>query len=119
AGCATTPGRGRDLAVYKLRADLSLDPTFGNEGRWLFGGTGDDQAIDAIEVRDGRGRASGFLVTGYTDKADGDFAGRRHHGKIDVVLARLTTKGVLDASFGERGVRLYGGSGDDEVLVHL
>lgn len=119
AGCVTTPGRQRDFSVLKLRADLSLDPAFGAGGRWALGGTGDDQAVDVVEIAGATAATSGYLVVGYTNRADGDFAGHQHHGKIDIVLARLTAAGALDTTFGRGGLRLYGGSDDDEVLVHL
>lgn len=119
AGCMSVPGFGRQMALYKLRPDLSLDPGFGREGRWIFGGRGDDQAVDVIELPGASGGSAGYLVAGYTKQPDGDFAGRQSHGAIDIVLVRLSADGALDPGFGEGGVRLYGGSGDDEVLVHL
>lgn len=119
AGCVTTPGRNRDLAVFKFRPDLLPDPDFAANGLWTFGGSGVDLAIDVIEVRDPGGRPNGYLVVGVVDEGDGELHVVGHHGKIDIVLVRLTAAGELDPTFGAGGVRFYGGSDDDEVIVHL
>ncbi|MEZ5275127.1 MAG: hypothetical protein R3F07_01950 [Opitutaceae bacterium] len=119
AGCVTTPGRDRDLAVFKFRPDLSLDSHFGHDGIWTWGGSGTDLAIDLIEVEGEDGEPRGFLVVGIVEAGDGEFGGPVHHGKIDVVLARLTDEGEPDPAFGTGGFRFYGGGDDDEVVVHL
>jgi uncharacterized delta-60 repeat protein len=119
AGCVTLPGKDRDLAVFKFRPDLTLDPDFAGNGMWTFGGSGVDLAVDVIEVQDEAGRPDGYLVAGVVDEGDGNLSNAGHRGKIDIVLARLTPAGELDPAFGDGGFRFYGGSGDDEVIVHL
>ncbi len=119
AGCTSaTPKQGRDLAVSKLRADLSLDPAFGNGGTWSAGSTGTDQAIDAIEIRGKDGKPDGYLVVGYAEKGNGDFEGCGYHGGNDIVVARLTMEGKPDPAFGHNGIRMYGGSEDDQMIYH-
>jgi len=118
AGCTSAPDRSRDLVVYKLKSDLSPDPAFGQKGKWVAGSTGVDQALDAIEVIGPDGKPRGYLAAGYAARGDGDFAECGHHGKNDIVVARLTADGRLDRSFGHEGIRLYGGSEDDIVVFH-
>ncbi len=118
AGCITTQGRSRDMVVYKLRSDLSLDSAFGEDGKWMAGSTGVDQAIDAIEVMQQNGEPDGYLVVGYTTVGDGDFVSCGYHGKNDIVVCRLTTTGQYKSSFGHKGIRLYGGSEDDMLIFH-
>jgi hypothetical protein len=119
AGATTGRNGGRDLAVWKLNSNLSLDAGFGDGGRVTLGSTGDDQAADIVERLDATGRVTGYLVAGQVGAGDGDFAGRGWHGKLDLAFVGLDATGRLDSSFADRGVRLMGGSDDDEMVVHL
>jgi uncharacterized delta-60 repeat protein len=118
AGCTTRKDHHMDLCVWKYRADLSLDPSFGKAGRWIAGSKAIDQAIDAIEIHAPDGKPAGFLVIGYAGAGDDDFEGCGYHGKNDIVLARLTNAGQPDPAFGHGGIRLYGGSEDDMMVFH-
>jgi thiamine monophosphate kinase len=62
---------------------------------WVAGTTGDDQAIDVLEVFTASGQPDGYLVVGYVSAADGDFADCTHRGKIDIALARLTAESAF------------------------
>jgi hypothetical protein len=119
AGSMENEGTGRDMAVIKLTAGFMPDKTFGKEGIFRAGSSGDDQAIDVIELAGMDGSGGGYLVAGYVSSGDGDFSEETFHGKIDIALIRLNAAGRPDPAFGENGVVLMGGSDDDEVIVHL
>jgi uncharacterized delta-60 repeat protein len=118
AGNSEGSGSSRDLAIWKLTEALTFDSEFGDSGWVKLGGSADDQAADVIEVLNAGGQPDGYLVVGYAESTDCDFAGLAHRGKIDTVLVRLNADGTLRASFGKGGIRLYGTSGDDEPIVH-
>ena len=82
-----------DFAFARFDADGSLDPTFGNAGRAVFGfgHVGSDDQLRAVVVQpDGR-----ILSGGYSDL--GTFAVR------DFVVGRLTPDGLPDPTFGVDG----------------
>lgn len=85
-----------DMAAARLMEDGSPDATFGNEGRIMIPldleANGIDAAIGAIEQADGR-----FLFVG-TALGDGTQYG---------VVARVTSDGAPDASFGTLGRQTY------------
>ena len=81
-----TSARAGDMAVVRLRRDGSLDRSFGRRGVRLVGTPRGDAAYDVAVQRDGR-----IVVAG-----DGG-AG------ADMLVARLTPRGALDRSFGDRG----------------
>lgn len=101
--------RGAAVAVVRLNADGEADTSFSGDGLLLVGGltaarTGDDfpdhsQAV-AIQA-DGK-----ILVSNRTP--DGDFG-----------LARVTTTGDLDSTFGDNGLAIadFGGEADVDALV--
>lgn len=127
AACVSNPHRGRDMGVFKLREDLSLDPGFADDGRWSMGSTAVDQAIDVVEVLDAQGRSDGYLVVGYVGAGNGDFTDLGYHPSPpdakqgttnDIAVVRLNQDGTPKTSFGRNGVRLFGGSDNDTVIYH-
>lgn len=91
AGQSLSLGRGPDFALARYNSDGSLDSDFGTEGKVTtdFSGASDIAGGLAVQA-DGRvivaGGADNFATTGF------DFA-----------LARYTTRGALDPSFGDGG----------------
>jgi uncharacterized delta-60 repeat protein len=92
AGGSSDAG-GTDMAVARYTSDGALDPTFAGDGMALLGFDGESSARAVAVQRDGKvlltGRAVRPLQGGCCDS---DFA-----------LARLTTSGGLDGSFGGDG----------------
>ena len=79
-----------DMVLMRLNADGSLDTTFGTGGITVYdsGGTSTDRAAGIVR------QASGSLViAGNTDR----------NGEQDIIFARFTASGVLDATFGTDG----------------
>ncbi|MBF0094465.1 MAG: DUF4347 domain-containing protein, partial [Alphaproteobacteria bacterium] len=95
---------GNDFALARYNTDGSLDGTFGTGGKVTTAiGSGND-VIRAMVV-DGSGR---IVVSGYASNgSDNDF-----------VVARYTSAGVLDASFGTGGkITTRIGTGADEAYA--
>jgi uncharacterized delta-60 repeat protein len=78
------------FAIAKYRADGSLDPSFGGDGRVLTGFTGDAVATAVAMQDDGKIVVAGSMQV--------DFEGNN-----DVVLARYDHGGNLDPTFGGDG----------------
>lgn len=83
---------GTDLVVRKLSADGTPDSSFGIQGSSIIDLGGSESLTD---IALGRGKLV-LLGTSY-DSASGGYSG-------DYNLARLTTDGNLDASFGKGGI---------------
>lgn len=93
---AGAPADGSDMAVVRLTANGSPDPTFGNQGKALVGfnlgaaGVGrDDVALHAVLQADGR-----ILLVGRASLTPSSHAW---------VAARLTASGIRDSSFDADG----------------
>ncbi|MBI1915606.1 MAG: tandem-95 repeat protein [Planctomycetes bacterium] len=117
AGSAVVTGGGpdRDMALVRLTTSGQLDPTFGSGGRAMLdfqsfaspdpGGTPtataayDDQASGVLVQSDGR-----IVVAGSASNGRFDF----------LALARFTTTGTLDPTFGGEG---FGGAGTETTAV--
>ncbi len=81
-------GSNNDFEAVRLNADGSLDTTFGTAGKVVVPmGTNDSSYTIALQT-DGKIILSGFTNNGGTN---------------DIVVARLTTTGALDSSFGTGG----------------
>lgn len=89
-----------DFALIRITINGSIDPTFGSEGF---------RRIPIDSISDGRDQvqaiavdpnADSFLVVGNTTTSD--------EGDNEIVVARLTTLGNLDAQFGEAGLMSFG-----------
>jgi uncharacterized delta-60 repeat protein len=100
AGGATLPdGTGQGFVLARYRADGSLDPRFGDQGRVFtpLGMGADVAAANALALRNGKLVAAGLLDNPFA--GGGAFALARYHA----------TNGSLDASF----------SGDGKVITML
>ena len=96
-------GSNLDMAVWRYNATGILDNTFGTNGVTLIDAGGSDVAND-IRI-DGSGN---IVVAGY----GGGFAATDY----DMLLARLTSAGVLDTTFDVDGIASYdGGPGEDRA----
>lgn len=93
-------GANRDVAVVRLNANGTADTSFNTTGKLVFGvGTSNDEASAIALQADGR-----ILVAGYA--ADGT--------QFDMMVARLTSTGALDTTFGNGGkVRIAFGTGNE------
>ena len=108
AGYSTNIFPDRDMAVWRLNDDGTLDVTFNGQG-WVVhddaaGGGGDDEGHGIlVDLSSGR-----ILVTGQSWNARGD---------DDMVLWAFDSSGALDGTFGTGGVVVHdnaaGGSGHD------
>lgn len=105
-GSIVTAGMARsatddDIAVVRCTANGALDPSFSGDGKLILGyGTNDDSAGAVLVQSDGK-----ILVAGYTGNGqEGDFA-----------VARLTSGGLPDTSFGTNGstITSFGGNSYD------
>jgi uncharacterized delta-60 repeat protein len=91
---------GGNVQVARLRANGSLDPTFGVGGKAAIDFGGDDFGLAMARQANGR-----ILVAGRSTAAG-------------AVVARLVPSGTLDAGFGTQGrVTLPGGGSAKAVLV--
>lgn len=99
AGFISYPDTSSDFIVVRLNCDGTLDRTFGCDRSGIviidFGGFTDVATAVKIQ-RDGR-----IVVGGYSDV----------HGGFDFALARLTSNGRLDVSFGDKNVDGLGRAG--------
>ncbi len=66
----------------------------------VFGGSGDDQALDIKQTADG-----GYIVVGTSASSDGSIS--NNHGSYDLWLVKLTSSGQISWS------KTYGGTDDD------
>jgi len=93
--CETNFG---DMAVIRIKADLSLDQTFSGDGKDLQHFTfGRDEARDVVVQPDGKIVVAGWL--------------HRDSGVDEMALLRYTTAGTLDPAFNTYGYvsASYGG----------
>jgi uncharacterized delta-60 repeat protein len=93
----------RDFAVYCLNPDGSIDQSFGSSGRRIIDVTGgsDDNLTFMKRTADGR-----ILLGGSVQHRD-------------TLLARLTSDGALDASFGSGGKLAVVGTSDDRPVCDV
>lgn len=110
-GVTSSAEGDRDIALWKLDADFQPDSSFGDAGLIQLGSTGDDQGVDVLFHREE------IWILGQVGAGDGDFSNRGHAGGMDLCLIRLDRKGNLIK--GSRAITLWGGSEDDEFIVHL
>ncbi len=80
---------GLDILLARFQSDGSLDPTFGIGGRSVFDLGGADHGHALVIQSDGK-----LVVAGVRDELSAS----------SILLARYTTVGLLDASFGNGGV---------------
>lgn len=93
------------FVVYRHRTDGSLDPTFGDDGRAVFGfPEGANFASGLAIQRDGKIVVAGTTLVGAFPNTHWEFA-----------VLRLLPSGSLDASFGTAGRVRFGFAGGDEI----
>ncbi len=104
-------GQGNEFALYRLRADGSLDSTFGTDGfvgnKIDGGNAGDDEGMSVTVLEDGKVMIGGF------SKSTSGFA---------FAACRYDSTGVVDSTFGTSGsmrINIYGGSGADDEASSL
>jgi uncharacterized delta-60 repeat protein len=83
----------KDFLVARYNPDGTLDGGFGTGGRAITDISRDSNWVNAVALQPGTGGK--ILVAGQTGDIGGDFA-----------LARYTANGILDTSFGKRGITL-------------
>lgn len=92
-GYVSTSSNGKDFAVIRLDTSGALDGTFSEDGRLTFNfgsGTRDDIARAVAIQPDGK-----IVIIGEADVLG--------FGNFDIAVARLTSDGAFDASFGTNG----------------
>jgi uncharacterized delta-60 repeat protein len=98
-GTVNGPGFAEDVFVARFNADGTLDTTFGGNGKGFrttnFGGTDSARGIAPAAV------GGGFVVSGRTNNG--------------MVLAKYTSAGVLDTTFGAFGLAKLGIGGTASV----
>jgi uncharacterized delta-60 repeat protein len=105
AGYAFGPGNA-ELLLMRLNSDGTPDATFGTGGITRTGvGTGEDMANAMVRQPDGR-----IVIAGSTIVSD---------GRRDFVLARYTTAGVLDPTFGTGGLVTTAVGPSDDIAESL
>ena len=103
-GYANVTNNGRDVAVARYNADGSLDTSFSADGSETtnYGSNVNDYANTVIQQADGK-----IVIAGYREPAASNF---------DIILARYTTAGVLDTTFGSSGKYLTGINSFHDVI---
>lgn len=92
AGWTDSTGTDSNFLVLRYRSDGTLDPTFGDNGRYVHAfGTGTDRA-HAVAIQD-----DGRIVVAGTTLINTSTTGQ------DFALVRLTPAGRLDTTFGQGG----------------
>jgi uncharacterized delta-60 repeat protein len=91
-----------DMYVVKLTNAGNLDTSFGSNGTRNVGGSGTEYGNSIIQTTDGD-----YVIAGYTASFGS--------GSSDMYIAKLTSDGNLDGSFGSSGTRTIGGSGGETV----
>ncbi len=99
AAGSTGTGPESDAVLLKLTPAGALDGSFGAGGISNIGLPGDDSALSLVAAPDGK-----LVVTGSTGNAAAN----------NVLLARTSASGVLDAGFGSGGRVVTDLGGDDE-----
>jgi uncharacterized delta-60 repeat protein len=100
-GSTTGVPTGADFLVVRLMPNGALDPSFDGDGRAIVDVDG------TIDIAFGLVQLGGRIIV----------AGNSQPGKAQLSLARLTSSGALDGSFGTGGtVRLNVPSGNEEAL---
>ena len=102
----SAPSGSFDAMVMRLNANGTLDTTFNGTGFLTFDlGSGSD-SMDALIVQpDGRYMLGGYFVNPGS-------------GSVDSALARISSGGTLDATFGTGGVRKHSlVAGNDQLLA--
>jgi len=86
---------GTDILVIKINSSGAKE--------WVktFGGSGGDLGISISNAPDG-----GFILTGYGDSNDGDFAGL-NKGFDDILVMKINSTGE------KQWIKTFGGTGDD------
>ena len=104
---STLVGDRTALLLMRVRADGSLDPSFGNAGRSVSTvGAGGAEALAGGYAPDGKIVVAGSAVGG--DGRD-----------PDVVLARYSADGVLDPTFAQGGVSVHKASAGPDTAFGL
>jgi uncharacterized delta-60 repeat protein len=96
----TDAGGTQDIALVRLNADGTLDPTFGTLGKAVtdFAG-GNDGAQAIVQAASGAIVAAGFVTQG---------------GAKKIAVAQYLSSGVLDSKFGVGGIATITAGGTDE-----
>lgn len=94
-----------DLAVARLLADGSPDPSFGDRGNVVVDLGDFDELSEVLSV------AGGVYAAGTTATTAGD-----RSGPADAVVVRLDRAGRLDPAFGSGGLALLDLDGDEAVV---
>ena len=105
---APNPVQLKDSAVARFNPDGTLDPTFGFEGKAVFGFGGYHDSAQAVALQaDGK-----IVIAGHANITE---------TSSQILVARLKQDGILDASFGQNGVtrldRRQGGSTSEEAYA--
>lgn len=97
----TRASSNTDFFIDRFTTGGQLDSTFGNGGETVTDLGGSNDQLNALSFD----RAGHIIAVGYSDA----------NGKDDVAVARYTTNGALDSSFGSGGEMLYGSGGANEI----
>jgi len=90
-GVAYNASNGCDVALVRYNSDGTLDTTFGNGGRVITSLVSDGDEVYGVAIQnDGN-----LVVAGYADSGSSG---------LHFALARYTSNGALDATFGNGGV---------------
>ena len=102
-GATESYGTGNsDFYLVKLKADFTLDFSFGNGGTFTIGGTGNDALWSVIAGPDG-----GYILGGYALSLGS--------GGYDFYAVKITSSGVLDNTFGTGGTMVLGQSHNERA----
>jgi uncharacterized delta-60 repeat protein len=109
AAGGSNAGGSADFALARYNSDGALDTTFGSGGKVLtdFSGTGSFDGASALRIQsDGR-----IVAAGNSDAS----------GSEDFALARYSTNGTLDPTFGNEGkvITDFSGAGSPDVIRSL
>lgn len=98
-------GAGADAAVWRLKPSGALDKSFGRHGLAQVGTAGADEIAFAATV-DGQGR---IVLAGSSGSAGPN--------GVDVAVARLTARGMIDPSFNQGSPFVLPHPGNDQAFA--